>query len=126
MKKEKKKWFLGLLTRSLVFLSAGLSPKTVVAERLATMCVLPLVLAGVLGSPSKHEQLTEYLRNLLVQTTVQEDEPGKLNADIVNSVRFLWFVPCSTFVWFIELMVWFSLFDVDHFYDAAHLKNIIT
>ncbi|KAM7520278.1 hypothetical protein LguiB_019240 [Lonicera macranthoides] len=67
----------------------GLSPKTVVAERLVTLCVLPLVLAGVLGSPSKHEQLTEYLRNLLVQTTVQEDEPEKLNADIVNSVRFL-------------------------------------
>ncbi|KAF5961324.1 hypothetical protein HYC85_002533 [Camellia sinensis] len=41
----------------------GLRPKTSVTERLATMCVLPLLLAGVLGSPSKNEELTEYLRN---------------------------------------------------------------
>ncbi|KAM0960523.1 hypothetical protein ACFX2I_025454 [Malus domestica] len=40
----------------------GLRPRTTVAKRLATMCVLPLLLAGVLGGPSKHEQLVEYLR----------------------------------------------------------------
>ncbi|KAK2986773.1 hypothetical protein RJ640_010998 [Escallonia rubra] len=67
----------------------GLRPKTVVAERLATMCVLPLLLAGVLGSPGKHEHLTEYLRNLLLQSTFQEDQPAKHNAEIYNSVRFL-------------------------------------
>ncbi|KAK3036549.1 hypothetical protein RJ639_030990 [Escallonia herrerae] len=67
----------------------GLRPKTVVAERLATMCVLPLLLAGVLGSPGKHEYLTEYLRNLLLQSTFQEDQPAKHNAEIYNSVRFL-------------------------------------
>uniref|UniRef100_A0A5B6Z3K4 LisH domain and HEAT repeat-containing protein KIAA1468 n=1 Tax=Davidia involucrata TaxID=16924 RepID=A0A5B6Z3K4_DAVIN len=67
----------------------GLRPKTAVAERLATMCVLPLLLAGVLGGPSKHEELTEYLRNLLVQSIVQEGQPAKCNAEIVNSVRFI-------------------------------------
>lgn len=57
------------------------------------MCVLPILLAGVLGSPSKHENLTEYLRNLLVQNAVQENQSVRRNAEIVNSVRFLWCVP---------------------------------
>lgn len=67
----------------------GLRPKTAIAERLATMCVLPLLLAGVLGAPCKHEQLVEYLRNLLVQGTVKESQPTKRNAEIVDAVRFL-------------------------------------
>ncbi|GMP28336.1 hypothetical protein CsSME_00003928 [Camellia sinensis var. sinensis] len=67
----------------------GLRPKTSVTERLATMCVLPLLLAGVLGSPSKNEELTEYLRNLLVQSAVDEGQPTRRHAEIVNSVRFL-------------------------------------
>ncbi|RVW77484.1 LisH domain and HEAT repeat-containing protein KIAA1468-like [Vitis vinifera] len=67
----------------------GLRPKTAIAERLATMCVLPLLLAGVLGAPYKHEQLVEYLRNLLVQGTVKESQPTKRNAEIVDAVRFL-------------------------------------
>ncbi|KAL2499450.1 HEAT repeat-containing protein [Abeliophyllum distichum] len=65
----------------------GLRPQTLVAERLASMCVLPLLLAGVLGHPSKHEQLTKYLRNLLVQSSGQEGQPAK--HEIVNSVRFI-------------------------------------
>ncbi|KAL6960962.1 hypothetical protein U1Q18_038727 [Sarracenia purpurea var. burkii] len=67
----------------------GLKPKTAVAERLAAMCVLPLLLAGVLGSRSKHEQLTEYLRNMLVQHAVQDGQPRKRHAEIINPVRFL-------------------------------------
>ncbi|CAK9150667.1 unnamed protein product [Ilex paraguariensis] len=67
----------------------GLRPRTAVAERLATMCVLPLLLAGVLGSPSKHDQLTEYLKKLLGQSVVQEGQPAKFNAEIFNSIRFL-------------------------------------
>ncbi|KAI8029233.1 hypothetical protein LOK49_LG01G03487 [Camellia lanceoleosa] len=67
----------------------GLRPKTSVTERLATMCVLPLLLAGVLGSPSKNEELTEYLRILLVQSAVDEGQPTRRHAEIVNSVRFL-------------------------------------
>ncbi|KAJ4707051.1 hypothetical protein OWV82_020625 [Melia azedarach] len=67
----------------------GLQPRTAVAERLATMCVLPLLLAGVLGAPSKHEQLADYLRKLLVEGTVKENHSVKCNVEIVNAVRFL-------------------------------------
>ncbi|GFY86766.1 HEAT repeat-containing protein [Actinidia rufa] len=67
----------------------GLKPKTAVAERLSAMCILPLLLAGVLGSPSKYGQLTKYLRNLLVQSAMQECQPTRHTADIVNPVRFL-------------------------------------
>ncbi|KAF2313817.1 hypothetical protein GH714_013621 [Hevea brasiliensis] len=70
----------------------GLRPKTAVAERLATMCVLPLLLAGVLGAPSKHEQLAGYLRKLLVDSSLKENQSTKYNAEIINAIRFL----CTT------------------------------
>lgn len=73
-------------------LIAGLKPRTAVGERLATMGVLPLLLAGVLGAPSKHDQLADYLRKLLVEGTMKENHTVKCNAEIVNAVRFLWFV----------------------------------
>ncbi|XP_068302700.1 uncharacterized protein [Pyrus communis] len=65
----------------------GLRPRTAVAKRLATMCVLPLLLAGVLGGPSKHKQLAEYLRKLLVVGV--PNQSTKCNAEIVDAVRFL-------------------------------------
>lgn len=68
----------------------GLRPRTAVAKRLATMCVLPILLAGVLGAPSKHEQLVEYLRKLLVEGVTNQST--KCNAEIVDAVRFLWLV----------------------------------
>lgn len=74
------------------YLNAGLRPKTVVAEKLATMCVLPLLLAGVLGSPSKRDQLEDYLRKLLVEGTMKENHSLKHSAEINYAVRFLWFV----------------------------------
>ena len=84
------------ISGSSVFLvAAGLKPKTAVAERLSAMCILPLLLAGVLGSPSKYGQLTKYLRNLLVQSAMQEGQPTRHTADIVNPVRFLWLVFCE-------------------------------
>ncbi|CAA3000887.1 Hypothetical predicted protein [Olea europaea subsp. europaea] len=46
----------------------GLKPRTLVGERLATVCPLPILLVGVLGHPSKHEELTQYLRNLFIQS----------------------------------------------------------
>ncbi|XP_043695775.1 RAB11-binding protein RELCH homolog isoform X2 [Telopea speciosissima] len=67
----------------------GLWPKTVVAERLAIMCLLPLLLAGILGVRSRHEQLAEYLRKLLVQGLMKEDRPINMNAEIIDAVRFL-------------------------------------
>ncbi|KAL8231137.1 hypothetical protein R6Q57_000915 [Mikania cordata] len=67
----------------------ALRPKIAIDKRIATLCVLPLLLAGVLGSPGKHEVLTEYLRNLLVQSTELEDQSAMHNVDVYNSVRFL-------------------------------------
>ncbi|XVF71570.1 hypothetical protein PTKIN_Ptkin12aG0048700 [Pterospermum kingtungense] len=67
----------------------GLRPRTAVAERLATLGILPLLLAGVLGSPAKREQLTDYLRKLLVEGAMKENQSTAHNIDIVNAVRFL-------------------------------------
>ncbi|XP_065848417.1 uncharacterized protein [Euphorbia lathyris] len=67
----------------------GLRPKTAVDERLATRCILPLLLAGVLGIPSKREQLTTYLRKLLVEGTLKENQSTKHNLDAIDAVRFL-------------------------------------
>lgn len=67
----------------------GLKPRTAVDERLATMGVLPLLLAGVLGAPSKHDHLADYLRKLLVEGTVKENHTVKCSTEIVNAVRFL-------------------------------------
>lgn len=65
----------------------GLMPKGRLAERLATLCVMPVLLAGILGAPTKHEQLPEYLRRLLVQTTLTESRMS--DSDIIDAVRFL-------------------------------------
>lgn len=62
------------------------------AERLAAMCVLPLLLAGVLGAPSKHEKLSEHLKTLLFESTGKESRLTKCSAEIIDAVRFLWFV----------------------------------
>lgn len=67
----------------------ALRPKLAVDERIAMLCVLPVLLAGVLGSPRKHEVLTEYLRNLLVQSAELEGQSAMHSADVHNSVRFL-------------------------------------
>ncbi|KAJ7975767.1 lisH domain and HEAT repeat-containing protein [Quillaja saponaria] len=67
----------------------GMRPRTSVAEQLSTMCVLPLLLAGVLSAPSKREQLAEYLRKLLVEGTGDEMQSTKHNMEIINAVRFL-------------------------------------
>lgn len=64
-----------------------LRPDNVVSAKLATMGVLPLLLAGVLGSPCKHEHLSKYLKFLLFQNIGEEIQPAK--SELVNSVRFL-------------------------------------
>lgn len=56
------------------------------------MCVLPLLLAGVLGAPGKREQLLEYLRKLLVEDISEEHQSTKHTPEIIEAVRFLWFV----------------------------------
>ncbi|MBA0847564.1 hypothetical protein Goshw_019960 [Gossypium schwendimanii] len=67
----------------------GLRPRTAVAERLAILGVLPLLLAGVLGYPGKRQQLADYLRKLLLEGAMKESRSTTHNMDIVNAVRFL-------------------------------------
>lgn len=67
----------------------ALRPIIAVDSRIATLCVLPVLLAGVLGFPNKHELLTEYLRNLLIQSADKTTRSANHSADVYNSVRFL-------------------------------------
>uniref|UniRef100_A0A1J3HLQ6 LisH domain and HEAT repeat-containing protein KIAA1468-like protein n=1 Tax=Noccaea caerulescens TaxID=107243 RepID=A0A1J3HLQ6_NOCCA len=67
----------------------GLKPRTAVASRLATLCILPLLLAGVLGAPSKRDELTNFLRQLLVESKTKENQSSKHNNEILDAVRFL-------------------------------------
>ncbi|XP_022992815.1 lisH domain and HEAT repeat-containing protein KIAA1468-like [Cucurbita maxima] len=66
----------------------GLKPKTLLGKRLATICVLPLLLVGVLGAPSKHEELVQFLRKLLVEGSKEENQSANQFTEIVDAVRF--------------------------------------
>lgn len=68
----------------------GLQPKTVVAEKLAVMCVLPLLLSGILGWPGKREELSQYLQKMLVQSIAKEGSlSSNCTTELLNAVRFL-------------------------------------
>lgn len=68
----------------------GLRPKTAMTERLAIMCVLPLLLSGVLGGRTSQEKLSEYLRKILVQNKISDDSwSGYRVAEVIDAVRFL-------------------------------------
>ncbi|XP_047152921.1 RAB11-binding protein RELCH homolog isoform X1 [Vigna umbellata] len=67
----------------------GLRPRSAVAARLSTMCVLPLLLAGVLGAPGKHEQLAKYLRKLLLEDNSVHNPSAKHTPEIINAIRFI-------------------------------------
>ncbi|ESQ41607.1 hypothetical protein EUTSA_v10012470mg [Eutrema salsugineum] len=67
----------------------GLKPRTAVANRLATLCILPLLLAGVLGAPSKREELTNFLRQLLLERKTKENQLSKHSNEVLDAVRFL-------------------------------------
>ncbi|XP_071679532.1 uncharacterized protein [Lolium perenne] len=67
----------------------GLRPKTSVAEKIAIICVLPLLLSGILGSPSSRQQLEEYLRKLLIQNTKDGSFSMHHSAEIIDAIRFL-------------------------------------
>ncbi|XP_068641158.1 uncharacterized protein [Aristolochia californica] len=68
----------------------GLRPKTAVAEKLAIMCVLPLLLSGILGTSGRGEELADYLRKILVQNTMQETSwSAYQTGDLIDAVRFL-------------------------------------
>ncbi|KAF7036418.1 hypothetical protein CFC21_047092 [Triticum aestivum] len=67
----------------------GFRPKTSVAEKIAIICVLPLLLSGILGSPSSRQQLEEYLRKLLIQNTKDGSFSMHHTAEIIDAIRFL-------------------------------------
>ncbi|XP_066311923.1 uncharacterized protein [Miscanthus floridulus] len=67
----------------------GLRPKTSTAEKLDIMCVFPLLLSGILGSPSNRQQLEEYLRKVLIQNTKDGSFSMHHTTEIINAVRFL-------------------------------------
>ncbi|CAO2183867.1 unnamed protein product [Urochloa humidicola] len=67
----------------------GLRPKTSTSEKLAIMCVFPLLLSGILGSPSSRQQLEEYLRKVLIQNTKDGSFSLHHTTEIINAVRFL-------------------------------------
>ncbi|KAK7272935.1 hypothetical protein RIF29_13979 [Crotalaria pallida] len=67
----------------------GLRPRFAVADRLSAMCVLPLLLAGVLGSPGKHQQLAGYLRKLLLEDSSMENPSTKHTPEIINAIHFI-------------------------------------
>ncbi|CAL0318874.1 unnamed protein product [Lupinus luteus] len=67
----------------------GLRPRSAIADRLSTMCVLPLLLAGVLGAPGKSEQLSGYLRKLLLEDTSVENRPTKHTPEIIDAIHFI-------------------------------------
>lgn len=69
----------------------GLRPRTAVAQKLVTICVLPLLLGGVLGAKTMHDQLVDYLRKILMQGAA-ESQGAKNSNEAVDAVRFLWFV----------------------------------
>ncbi|XP_045812584.1 RAB11-binding protein RELCH-like [Trifolium pratense] len=67
----------------------GLRPRSAVSERLATSCVLPLLLAGVLGAPGKRKELADYSRKLLLEDNSKENRPAKHTLEIINAIRFI-------------------------------------
>ncbi|KAH1132116.1 hypothetical protein AAZX31_05G002200 [Glycine max] len=67
----------------------GLRPKSVLSEKLSILCVLPLLLAGVLGASGKRNQLEDYSRKLLVEDSLKENLATKHTVEIINAVRFI-------------------------------------
>lgn len=68
----------------------ALKPRTNVDERLATLCILPLLLGGVLGPPTMEEQLSEYLRVLVQQYTLKQGALTSAHTpELIDAIRFL-------------------------------------
>lgn len=68
-----------------------LQPIGVAGERLARMCVLPLLFTGVLGAPGMRESmLGEYLRELVLSTCLRSGPwNDRESPDLIDAVRFL-------------------------------------
>ncbi|KAL9158443.1 hypothetical protein ABFS82_08G069300 [Erythranthe guttata] len=101
----------------------GLRPQSIVAQRLATMCVLPLLLAGILGHPSKRENLMEYLRNLLIQNAGQDSQSAK--HEIIGCVRFICTYEENHNIIFNILWEMIASSDVNLQINAANILKVI-
>lgn len=67
----------------------GLKPKSAMAKKIATACVLPLLLSGILGAFSNHERLLDYLRKILLLNTTKEFSwSANCSAEVIDAVRF--------------------------------------
>lgn len=71
---------------------AVLKPEGPAAERAAKICVLPLLLGGVLGSPSMKEgYLKRYLKEWVLATCQKGGAWSVASTpELIDSVRFLW------------------------------------
>ncbi|KAI5073490.1 hypothetical protein GOP47_0011503 [Adiantum capillus-veneris] len=68
----------------------ALRPRTGTDERLATLCVLPLLLAGVLGVPSMQEHLPLYLKSLVLQQSAKHGALTPAHTpELIDAIRFL-------------------------------------
>lgn len=67
------------------------------------------MLGGVFGVPSRHEQLAQYLRKLLVQNTIEGSSWSLYHTtDLIDGVRFLWLV--LIFLLHIDAVVYCGVF----------------
>ncbi|PKU83044.1 hypothetical protein MA16_Dca007715 [Dendrobium catenatum] len=67
----------------------GLQPRNALAKKIATTCVLPLLLSGILGAFSNHERLLDYLRKLLLLNTTKEGAwSANCSAEVIDAIRF--------------------------------------
>ncbi|KAM7255603.1 hypothetical protein ACFE04_008501 [Oxalis oulophora] len=103
----------------------GLRPRTIVAERLAHMCVMPLLLAGVLAAHDNPEQLANYLRKHLVDGTMKESKPENSNKEFVDAIRFLCTFPEHHSMIFNILWEMVVSSNIDMKITAANLLKVI-
>ncbi|KAJ7523832.1 hypothetical protein O6H91_18G064200 [Diphasiastrum complanatum] len=66
-------------------------PTTTTGERLAYMCVMPLLLAGVLGANDAHKgALAQYLKDLVLETTIRFGSwTPSHSPELLEAIRFL-------------------------------------
>lgn len=104
----------------------GLRPRSLVAKRLSTFCVLPLLLAGILGAPGKRKQLADYSRKLLLEDNSMENPLTEHTFEIINAIRFIWFVHSTNTIFIIsELIANFLFASLSHELscNAAYMKK---
>jgi hypothetical protein len=56
------------------------------------MCVVPMLLAGVLGAPNMREgALADYVREVVLQTSLKDGAWSQSHTpELIDALRFLW------------------------------------